>query len=96
MNWNAIMREVEKIEALKVKGFEDLSTNPKEPVEYSFAVEISDKQCLIHKFVSPQYYGEDTDFLKLYDCNNTDKKSAVEYAIITFKEWLKIHQKQNK
>lgn len=88
--WDEIMCIIEEIENTIVKGtIELISLGKTEECEYQFTVDIKDKQCYIHRFVSPQYYGEETDYLNLHDCRNTSKKKAVILAIKTWRKWMK-------
>jgi len=86
-SWDWLMPVVEKIENLTMSGKEEISSGAIEDVDWSFAFEIKDKQCMIHRYCSPQFYGEDSDYLKLYDCRNTNKMKSVYYAVVQFITW---------
>lgn len=88
-DWKLLMPVVEKIENLTVKGVAEVHER-NQNVEWSFAVEIKDKQCMIHRYVSPQYYGQETDFLQNYNCRNTDKIAAVHRAVYDFITWYNL------
>lgn len=83
-SWDWLMPVVDKIEKLEVKGSEE----GKKFIQ-QFTVEISNEQCVIHRDFAPQYWGTETDFLELYDCNLTSKIESTFLAIVKFIEWLK-------
>ena len=82
-SWDWLMPVIEKIEKLEVKGYEE----DKEFIQ-QFTVEISNEQCVIHRDFAPQYWGTETDFLELYDCNNMSKIESTFTAIVKFIEWF--------
>lgn len=88
-DWNLLMRIVEKIENCSVKIKEDIGVHREsvKEVELSFTVDISGNQCTISKYPSPQYYGSEDDFLKLYDCRNENKKQSIFKAVTEFIKW---------
>jgi|GEM_PF-1740180 len=85
-SWDALMPVVEKIESIEVDGTEDTAIGIK-PVKWSFNVEIENGQALIHRYCSPQYYGEESDFLKLYDCRKQSKIESTWCAVVQFIQW---------
>lgn len=88
-SWDWLMPVIQKIENLSVAGMEEISSGELADVDWSFSVEINDNQCVIHRYCSPQYYGEDSDFLKLYNCRNKNRnKILIVYrSVIKFIKW---------
>ncbi|MFA6087452.1 hypothetical protein [Mucilaginibacter sp.] len=86
-DFNALMIAIEKIEGTSVNGYTWTTTEDKTPVEFQFTVEISGAQCMVCRDVSPQYYGTEIDFLKLYDCRNKSKIDAMYLAVVSFIKW---------
>lgn len=83
-SWDWLMPVVEKIESLRFNGKED-----EDDVEWQFSVEIKNGGCVIHRDVLPQYHGTTEDFLKLYDCDKTDKLKSTYEAVTQFIQWYK-------
>ena len=81
--WDWLMSVAEKIEKLEVKQ----ELEDKREVTYFFNVDIWGLQCTISRDMLPQYYGTETDFLKLYDCRNKNKMKSVQKAITKFIDW---------
>ena len=81
-SWDWLMSVIEKIENLEVNGRED----NKEYVQH-FTVEISNEQCVIHRYFAPQYWGTELDFLGLYDHNNTSKMDSTFASVVEFIKW---------
>ncbi len=90
-DWNLLMSVIERIESMKIKGLEHISTGENAEVIYLFSVSIIDFQCTIDRDILPQYYGTETDFLKLYDCRNCNKIKSAYNAIISFVKWYNKH-----
>lgn len=81
-SWDWLMHVVEKIEDIKVNGIDY-----EREVEWQFSVEIMNMGCVIHRDVLPQYWGTETDFLKLYDCEANSKIYSTWLAVIQFIQW---------
>ena len=82
-SWDCIFKAIEKIESLKVNSIDEDGRD----VIYSFRVVIAGNQCLVDRGMLPQFYGTEHDFLKLYDCTNSNKKESTIKAIISFIKW---------
>lgn len=83
-DWNELHAVIEKIESVSVR-IKDENDNP--DIIYRFTVEINGSQAAIDREIL-HYDTIETDFLKTYDCNTTNKKESVWLALVRFVEWF--------